>query len=337
MWDWSRKWVAGRAVAAEPGRVTTYDDPVRPAWRGDLEAWVQARLEVFGLGLAGEVTAPHVRPWGSVLRVPTTCGPVWAKAVEPELRHEVAVTTLLARRRPDAVAPLLGADPARGWLLLADAGETLRVLGARERTLAPWHDALALYASVQRDVADEAGALLADGLPDLRLPRLPDLYADLVGRLAPDLGEVGAAALAAVPLVRDLCAELDATGLPDTLQHDDLHDAQVFVRDGRLRILDWGDACLTHPFLTLAVTLDGVLAWGLDDEERSEDPAPYRDTYLEGWRDVAGSTHDELVRAAEVARRLGWACRAVNGHAPQDPGALGATRARLQMLLRRRC
>ena len=308
--------------------MTTYDAPGEQA---DLLAWVRARLEVFGLGVTGEVTRPHVRPWGVVVRVPTTCGPVWAKAVEPSLRHEVAVTTLLARRRPDAVAPVLGADTSRGWLLLADAGETLREVAARERTLAPWHDALALYASVQRDVAAEAAALLDDGLPDLRLPRLPDLYADLVGRLAPDLGDVGASALAAVPLLRDLCAELAATGLPDTLQHDDLHDAQVFVRDARVRLLDWGDACLSHPFLTLAVTLDGVLAWGLDDEEASEDTAPYLESYLAGW--AGAGSHEQLVAASRVARRLGWACRAVNGHVPQDPDSLRTTRTRLRMFL----
>ena len=209
--------------------------------------------------------------------------------------------------------------------------ETLREVAARERTLAPWHDALALYASVQRDVAAEAAALLDDGLPDLRLPRLPDLYADLVGRLAPDLGDVGAAALAAVPLLRDLCAELAATGLPDTLQHDDLHDAQVFVRDARVRLLDWGDACLSHPFLTLAVTLDGVLAWGLDDEEASEDTAPYLESYLAGW--AGAGSHEQLVAASRVARRLGWACRAVNGHVPQDPDSLRTTRTRLRMFL----
>ncbi|ANH37890.1 hypothetical protein I601_1454 [Nocardioides dokdonensis FR1436] len=307
--------------------MTSYDDPV---WRAGFLAWVEERLDVFGLQLEGQVTQPHVRAWGTVLRVPTTAGPVWAKAVGESLRHEVAVTALVARRRSDAVAPLLGADPQRGWLLTADAGETLRELGARERTLAPWHDALTLYASVQRDLAADAADLLAAGLPDLRLPRIPDLYADLVERIAPELGDVAAPARAAVPLVRDLCAELAATGLPDTLQHDDLHDAQVFVRDGRVRILDWGDACLTHPFLTLAVTLDGVIAWGLDDEAGSEDTAPYRDTYLAGWAGSTAAGHEELVRAADVARRLGWACRAVNGHLPRDPST---TRTRVRMLL----
>lgn len=116
-------------------------------------------------------------------------------------------------------------------------------------------------------------------------------------------------------------------GLPELLQHDDLHDAQVFVRAGRHLVLDWGDACVSHPFFTLSVTLEGGLAWGLDDVWNSVDTAPFRDAYLAPYAErFAG----DLVAAARVALRLGWVCRAVNGHVPGDD--LG-TLTRLRMFL----
>src|SRR4029450_8520011 len=52
------------------------------------------------------------------------------------------------------------------------------------------------------------------------------------------------------------------------------------VRDGRCPVFDWGDACVAHPFLSMAVTLEGALAWGLDDVEGSVDVTPFRDAYL---------------------------------------------------------
>ena len=79
---------------------------------------------------------------------------------------------------------------------------------------------------------------------------------------------------------RGLRASSRRSAFPETIQHDDLHDGQVFVQDGRYLLLDWGDACVSHPFFTLAVTLDGVIAWGVDDVEHSEDTEPYRDAYL---------------------------------------------------------
>ena len=48
-------------------------------------------------------------------------------------------------------------------------------------------------------------------------------------------------------------------GIRETVQHDDLHDGQVFLGAGMHQVLDWGDACVSHPF-TLAVTLEGVIA-----------------------------------------------------------------------------
>ena len=34
-------------------------------------------------------------------------------------------------------------------------------------------------------------------------------------------------------------------GIAETIQHDDLNDGAVYVRDGRYVILDWGDACVS--------------------------------------------------------------------------------------------
>lgn len=44
----------------------------------------------------------------------------------------------------------------------------------------------------------------------------------------------------------------------------------------------------------------------------SVDTAPYGDAYLAPFAGTAGAA--ELVAACALARRLGWACRAVNGH-----------------------
>ena len=131
----------------------------------------------------------------------------------------------------------------------------------------------------------------------------------------------------ATGLVRDLVAELASYGVPETVQHDDLHDGQVFLATGVHQVLDWGDACVSHPFFTLAVTLEGVISWGVDDVEDSEDLEPHLSAYLGPYAErYAG----DLREAARLAMRLGWVCRAVNGALPQDPDR---THLRLKMFL----
>jgi hypothetical protein len=293
-----------------------------PQWLAGVRDWIDARLGELGTTRTGPTVQPHVYPWSTVLRVPTDAGDVWFKANTESLRHEAALVQRIATRRPDAVPPPLAADTAAGWLLMADAGETLRVVAQRERSLDRWYAVLPLYAGVQLDLAGDVDDLLALGVPDRRLATLPQAYARLVDGVGADRRFRDA-----VPMVADLCAQLAGYGLPELLQHDDLHDAQVFVRDGRHLLMDWGDACVSHPFFTLSVTLEGVLAWGLDDVADSVDTAPLRDAYLAPYAErFAG----DLVAAVRLALRLGWVCRAVNGHVPGDDKQ---TLTRLRMFL----
>ena len=126
-------------------------------------------------------------------------------------------------------------------------------------------------------------------------------------------------ASASLPRVSDLCDELAGFGLPETIQHDDFHDGQVYVRDGRYLLLDWGDACVSHPFFTLSVTLEGMLAWGLDDVEGSVDTTPFLNAYLTAFADYGDRS--ALEAAATIALRLGWVCRAVNARLGNPEGS----------------
>jgi len=197
-----------------------------PGFLDDARAWIEEQLARLGLRRDGEIEQPHVYPWSTVLRVPVEGGSVWFKANAPELVHEAALVGHLSARRPDAVPPLLAADE-RGWMLMADAGESLRAVVERERDLGRWLDVLPLYAGVQLDLEPDVDELLALGVPDLRLAALPELFARR-------LDEIGAERRFhdALSRVCELCDELAAFGIPETIQHDDLHDGQVFVRDG---------------------------------------------------------------------------------------------------------
>jgi hypothetical protein len=296
------------------------------AWLAEAHAWIRERVTPVGA-----IEQPHIRPWSTVLRVPTDGGAVWFKANTEELRYEAALVARLAARRPDCVPPLVAVDLERGWMLMEDAGTTLRALIAEKRSLARWLDVLPLYAGVQIEMAGEAEELIALGVPDLRLATLPQQFERLVTALAGELTEDESRLRGQLPWIAEACDELVSFGIPETIQHDDFHDGQVFLRDGRYLLMDWGDACVSHPFFTLSVTLEGVIAWGLDDVEGSEDIAPYRDAYLEPFARY-GSPAD-LAQACGLALRLGWICRAVNGYVPGD---LDGTRVRFQMFLDRR-
>jgi hypothetical protein len=286
----------------------TWEDP---AWLATVQTWIDERLGELGRTRTGELEQPHVRTWSTALRVPTDGGVVWFKATVPGLAHEAPLTALLAERRPDVVPPPLAWDPTTGWMISDDAGARLRDVEPEERWLAGWHDVLPRYAALQVELTGDADRLVALGVPDRRLATLPEQYAALMDELTCE-PEDARRFRDAQPHVVDLCAELASYGVGETVQHDDLHDAQVFVRDGRYRVLDWGDACVSHPFFTLSVTFEGLLSWGLHDVEDSVDTRPFRDEYLAPF--AAAYPGVDLVAALQPALRLGWISRALNGH-----------------------
>ncbi|MEO5633568.1 phosphotransferase [Gaiella sp.] len=299
------------------------------AWRATADRWVDDQLARLELEPTGEGERIHDRPWSTVIRVPTRGGAVFFKAVIPVLRHEAGLTELLGRRRPDCVPPPLAVNRDEGWLLLEDGGQTLRSIVEADRGIGRWRDVLALYASLQIDLAPDLPELLELGVPDLRLAELPARFEALLAAIGDRLPDNERRRLeASLPWANAACEELASAGIPETIQHDDLHDAQVFVRDGCYRLLDWGDACVSHPFFTLAVTLDGVIQWGADDVEASEPTEVYRDAYLAPFRSLSAA---DLVDLSATARKLGWLCRAVNSRLSQP--SVESTRLRLRMYL----
>ena len=310
---------AGHHLVMPDAPTTTWIDQ---DWLASAQAWIDDQLGSVGLVRAGDIEQPHVYPWSTVLRIPTDQGVVWFKANSAELRHEPKLVNLLASRRPDLVPPLLAFDGEHGWMLMADAGVQLRSVVAAERSLHRWLDVCRLTAELQLDVADAVLDMVALGVPDLRLAALPHQYDRLVHAL-----DTHPRYRRAVSHVAALCEQLDGFGIPASIQHDDLHDGQVYLRDGRYRLLDWGDACVSHPFFTLSVALEGVVAWGLDDVEKSVEIAPFRDAYLGPYTQRYDG---DLVAACDIALRLGWVCRAVNGHMPGDEQQ---THRRLSMFL----
>jgi class 3 adenylate cyclase len=221
-------------------------------------------------------STPSVRLWLTRGQRAVRCGCGWGciRVSRSSARNATSVWGCTGRRAsqpPGTVDRSCSRTPPTSWLLLGDAGTRLGVGSGPE----PWLSVLPGYAELQRDEVTHTAEYLSGGVPDRRIATFSALYEAM------------------------LCAELTARGIPETLQHDDLHGNNVYPHSGTTRILDWGDSCVSHPFVTLYVTFLhleklGGLARG--------DPwfVRLRDAYLEPWGRPA-----ELRETFELAQRLG--------------------------------
>lgn len=249
------------------GLVTPRDLPAiweGEEWRSGLEAWLLPALEDAGRVVTGPVVVDRVRFWSVVLRVETDLGRVWVKENAPSQSFEAGLVALVDRLVPGAVAPVVAVDAERGWLATADLGLPMWH-GEQAPPLDDWVTVLADHARAQRSLVEHEDALLATGLS--RFPRDPEevvawveaLVAEL-GALPPDdprrLGDAEEASVRdGLGHLHEAAAALVASGLPDTLQHNDLHLGNAFRRPGGAAFIDLGDALWTHPLTVARIPL----------------------------------------------------------------------------------
>jgi hypothetical protein len=287
----------------------------QPDWQAEAKAWIRSALARNNLQLTDEIEQPHIRPWSTVMTVPTNDGRLFFKASASIFAHETALTNYLTKFRPEIFPELFAVDIKRHWMLMRDAGTPLRQFTRTEKSIERWKDVLPLYVDLQKEMAERTTHLLALGVMDRRLAKLPEMFDKLIvdesvmmldqedsltSEEYANLKNYGA------ELAR-MCEKLASFGIPETIHHDDFHDGNIFVRDGRIIFTDWGESAVTHPFFTLVVMMRGIdNSMNVDFSPESEQ---VRDMYLQHWTSYAPM--DELKSIVKLAQRIGYVNRAL--------------------------
>lgn len=291
-----------------------------PAWLKEVYAWIHAQANKQGISITGEIEQPHIYPWSTVLKISTDQGFLFFKATAAETIYESALTKKLAEYHPNTLPVLIGVETSRGWMLMRDGGEALRASVRPTKNIELWAPVIKLFSEVQAGSADHVSELLALGIPDWRLANLPKLYNELLsdaesirvdqpkGLTAEELNRVRDLA----PRFAEICKKLAGFGIPETINHGDFHDGNVLIKNGRITLFDWGDACISHPFVSLRTFFVSIeIALELDDYSFTPEMQKLLDVYLEVWQKFASKEKLQqaylLSRcAASIVKTLSW-------------------------------
>lgn len=265
--------------------------------RDTAEAWIRRFVEPVGV-----IETVHERPWATVFRVPLADGIAWFKACAEVQAFEPRLTAELYARWPDRVTEVLAIDEARRWLLLGDAG-----IAVKERGNPPeaWLEALPSYAELQKGEVAYALDHVSHGVPDLRMSALPAGYARLLAHELPLARDDVNRLWDYAPRFTELCAALAELEIRESVQHDDLHMANLYSDGAKLRIVDWGDSSIAHPFFSLVVTfrfLEEVNHLAPDDPWFRR----LRDAYLEPWGSGLKETFETAIHVGWFAHAIAW-------------------------------
>ncbi|WP_141401481.1 hypothetical protein [Ornithinimicrobium cerasi] len=289
-------------------------------FRARATAWVDEVLAARGERRTGPLTEVKVRFWAAVHAVPLRDGTAYLKAGNPGQAFEGELLLALGRLAPEHVVVPWAVLPSEGWWLLPDGGPPV------ERSEAGWLRLVGDAADLQRRCEGSRDRL--GMLPALEAAGATDWLAGTVEGLTARPGTdarhldpaVAAGARSALPRFRRAMERLDASGVPGTLQPNDVHPGNACAPqdpDRPCRAFDLGDAFWSHPWAVLHRALRGAAAVPLE--------APLPDTtltrrlvdaYAERWPEVARRDRLALVEAAD---RLGAAQRAASWVRLLDP------------------
>lgn len=289
-------------------------------WQKQAHEWIRAETNHHSIQITGEIEQPHVYPWSTVMRVPTNEGTLFFKATAMETVYESALTQMLAAWFPDCMPDLVAVDTTRGWILMRDGGEQLRASIRPTQDIKPWEPVITKYAELQIGLAGHVSEILALGIPDHRPAALSALYRQLladkeslmIGQEKGLTSDEFQQLQDLIPRFEQICADLTAIGIPDSLNHGDFHDGNILLKDGRIIFFDWGDASVTHPFVSLRTFFVSIeIALKLDDYAFTPEMSQLLDLYLEVWQAYGGkealmSAYRLSKSVASIAKALAW-------------------------------
>lgn len=252
----TRSWLEREAPPTELPWLT-------PGWMDTAIDWIDATLAGMNRPRTGAVE--HAQHWAlsTVLRVPTTAGACYFKAVPEALSVELAVLDALAGddgaagRGTVRIPTVLARHPREPWWLAEDFGG--RPVSGDPRSA---EGVLAGVAELQVRLADRGRPA---AVPPLSLEHLADRAGDLLrrdelwatpGRPSAPLRDHDRRATRLAwgdfaLRLQDQCLDLADLGFPDTLTHGDLHVDNAVLRDADVVVFDWSFAAWSHPVLDL--------------------------------------------------------------------------------------
>lgn len=147
----------------------------RCGWFASAVAWSSEQLSRQDIMVVGPIEQVVVRMWSSILRIPTDAGDIYFKAAASAFAYEPLLTQILSEHFPVHSPCVLAVEGNRHWMLMKDAGQTMREVIEADGITDRFVTMLPRFARFQMATTHDVDILLAVGCPDYRLESLPEL------------------------------------------------------------------------------------------------------------------------------------------------------------------
>lgn len=284
-------------------------------WYDIVESWVKKTAIKNEITINGEIEQVKISDLCAILRIPAVEGDFYFKAVIPGALYEAVLSKQINNLLKGKSVDVVDINEKEGWLLMHDIkGQPLREL--KDKSL--WQIAIREYAKLQVKEVEYANELISIGVPDRRLGVLKsEIDKHLEGMCATGLNEDETSKVMALkPELLKMCDDMEGI-IPYSIEHGDLHSANIRLVDEEIVFFDWGDATVTHPFFSTRVFWNSIDELIKSESEWLDMVNEFRPYYLEPWTKFAPI--GELERLLLISDQLSCVYRALSWYLYINP------------------
>lgn len=200
-------------------------------------------------------------PWSTVIRFSTASGSFYLKQTPKDLFIEPEIIKAIQKNMPNSPTPaiLFENHEANCFLMNSCGDHSLRTKfnGTIEPELL--FKGLKSYIMIMRSFEHNLDGLLAMGVPDWRIERIPALYVELLEKK--DMLQAEGLASDEIDKLMQLAPKIRAIGesivegsIKETLMNGDFNENNLIIDEStqQISIIDWGESVISHPFLSVA-------------------------------------------------------------------------------------
>jgi hypothetical protein len=268
----------------------------RLGWLKDAQEWIRSSLRDNHVDFAADFRQYNASDEFALVRLPAFDGSVyWLKATGEPNRHELTITVMLSKLFPRHLPAVVARrDDWNAWVT-KDAGTPV----GTSKTLEGLTRAVDALAELQIESLGHIACLEGNGCFDQRLTRvhmhLPELIAYVEEAMkhqtstkvppidVPRIRDIGSVIERAYLRMRDL-------NIPVSLVNNDINLDNILYDGSRISFIDWAEAGVGNPFLTLQQFIQHVVR----DGEGLEWTSRLRNSYKRRWLAVLSESQIDV-------------------------------------------
>lgn len=244
--------------------------PIDSSWsyeennRHDVKiiAWARNALKIAEDKVFAESKVLLNTPWSSVMAINTAVSTVYLKHMPEQIALEPDIIRHLKNQFNASVPEVIADNKELNCFLMKDAGIPLRTTLKKKFNVDLMCEAIHQYTKLQISMGNHVEGLLELGVPDWRVDKLAELFANLLEQkdllISDGLSEDEMSQLKSLlPNITLMCEKLSSFAVHDTLVQCDFHDNNILFdkNTDSFTYIDLGEVVISHPFFSLVACL----------------------------------------------------------------------------------